>query len=517
MSLLEITSLSHDFAGKILYKDASFSLFKGEHVGIVGQNGAGKSTLINFCTGCLLPDAGQIVWQPGCKVGHLDQYAQVPKTESILSFLQSAFAKLFALEAQMLALYDQYAAGEEAALERAAQCQEALDAQDFYAVSVKIEKIANGLGLSAIGLERTLSQLSGGQRAKVILAKLLLENPDVLLLDEPTNFLDKEHIRWLADYLCGNEKAFLVVSHNVRFLEHISTAICFVENGAIQKFSGTYSDFLRQKNALQEDYQRRYQAQQREIERTEAFIRKNIAGQNSKNARGRRKQLARLERLAPPCATQAKPSFLFREAPLGAEPTIAMENLFIGYSHPLLTSLYGKLEPGEKVVITGFNGIGKSTLLKTMIGQLPALRGSFSLSDTARVGYYEQDLVWAVGNRTPMELVQDACPTLSTQEVRRHLNRCGVTGEHTLQPIATLSGGEQAKVKFCLLTLRPVNFLILDEPTNHLDANAKEALQEALRRFGGTVLLVSHEEAFYKHWASRILNITEMGYPHESA
>lgn len=511
MSLLEITNLSHGFGDKTIYKSAAFSLFKGEHVGIVGQNGAGKSTLINICTGELLPDEGRIAWAPGCRVGHLDQYAQVEKQETIRSFLQSAFAALFTLEAEMLSLYDQYAAGEETALDRAAKCQEKLDARDFYSVELKIEKIANGLGLSAIGLERKLAQLSGGQRAKVILAKLLLEEPDVLLLDEPTNFLDKEHVQWLEDYLCGNEKAFLVVSHNIRFLERISTAICYVEQGTIRKFSGRYSDFLRQKEALQDDYQRRYQTQQREIKKTEAFIRKNIAGQNSKNAKGRRKQLERLERIAPPSTAQPKPTFLFREQPLGNEPVLRLNGLSVGYGHPLLTSLCGKIQPGEKVVITGFNGTGKSTLLKTLIGQLPALGGSCCVSGTAQVGYYEQDLIWKDGARTPLELVREAYPRLTAQEARRNLDRCGITREHALQSIATLSGGEQAKVKFCLLTLHPVNFLILDEPTNHLDINAKQSLEEALRRFTGTVLLVSHEEAFYRDWTNRILNITEMG------
>lgn len=511
MSLLEITNLSHGFGDKTIYKNAAFSLFKGEHVGIVGQNGTGKSTLINMCTGALLPDVGQILWASGCKIGHLDQYAQVAQNETIRSFLQSAFAALFTLEAEMLSLYDQYTAGTEAALEKAGKCQEKLDAWDFYAITVKIDKIANGLGLSAIGLERELSQLSGGQRAKVILAKLLLEEPDVILLDEPTNFLDKEHVQWLGDYLCGNEKAFLVVSHNIQFLERISTAICYVEQGNIQKFSGTYTDFLRQKNALQEDYQRRYQTQQREIKKTEAFIRKNIAGQNSKNARGRRKQLDRMERLAPPNTIQPKPSFLFQESPSGSEPVLSLNSLSVGYNHPLLTRLHGKIQPGEKVVLTGFNGTGKSTFLKTVMGQLPALDGGCCVCDAAQVGYYEQDIIWKDGSRTPMELVRDANPMLSTQEVRRNLDRCGITREHALQSIATLSGGEQAKVKFCLLTLHPVNFLILDEPTNHLDANAKQALADSLRRFSGTVLLVSHEEAFYRDWANRILNITKMG------
>lgn len=511
MSLLEITNLSHSFGDKTIYKNATFSLFKGEHVGIVGQNGAGKSTLINICTGELLSDEGRITWSPGCKVGQLDQYAKVDKEETIRSFLQSAFANLFVLELEMLSLYDQYASGDETALNKAAKCQEKLDAKDFYSVTVKIEKIANGLGLSAIGLEQKLSQISGGQRAKVILAKLLLEEPDVLLLDEPTNFLDKEHVQWLGDYLSANEKAFLVVSHDVQFLERISTAICYVEQGTIRKFSGKYSDFLRQNEALQEDYQRRYHTQQREIKKTEEFIRKNIAGQNSKNAKGRRKQLNRLERLAPPNTVQAKPTFLFRETPLGNEPVLKLEALSVGYSQPLLTGLYGQIQPEEKVVVTGFNGIGKSTLLKTIMGKLPALGGNCYVSGTAQVGYYEQDLIWEDGRLTPMELLRGAYPRLSTQDVRRNLDRCGISREHALQSIATLSGGEQAKVKFCLLTLHPVNFLILDEPTNHLDVNAKQALEEALQRFTGTVLMVSHEENFYMDWANRILDITEMG------
>ena len=293
MSLLEITNLSHSFSENVLYKNADFSLNKGEHVGIVGQNGTGKSTLIKLCTGQLLPDDGRVTWQSKTSIGYLDQYAEINLQLDMKSFLKTAFLNLYDLEEKMNYLYENMQEGDFQNLNTAARYQEELERQDFYLIDTKIEQVATGLGLLAIGLDRPIAQMSGGQRAKVILAKLLLEKPDVLLLDEPTNFLDKEHVDWLSEYLCGLNNAFMVVSHDYAFLEKISNRICDIDNHKITKYYGTYSEFLRKKTALREDYIRQYSAQQKEIKKTEEFIRKNIAGRKSKMARGRQKQLDR--------------------------------------------------------------------------------------------------------------------------------------------------------------------------------------------------------------------------------
>ncbi len=507
MSLLDITGLSHSFGDNLLFRDAELSLNKGEHIGIVGQNGAGKSTLIKICTEQIVPDTGRVVRQPKATLGYLDQYAQIAKGITMKAFLKSAFLELYTIEEKMNALYDQAANGETGVLEPAAKYQEELELHDFYMIDTCIEQIATGLGLHAIGLECPVGQMSGGQRAKVILAKLLLEKPDVLLLDEPTNFLDKEHVAWLADYLSSLDNAFMTVSHDYDFLEKIATRICDIDNKKITKYYGTYSEFLKKKTLLREDYIRQYSAQQKEIRKTEEFISKNIAGRKAKMARGRQKQLDHMDKMEALEQKEIKPFFHFAGLPLTAAEHLTVKHLSVGYYYPILSDLSFSIKGGQKVVITGFNGIGKSTLLKTLTKQIPALQGNYSFSEQVSFGYFEQDLVWENETRTPIQIVSDAYSNLVIKEVRQHLARCGVSSKHALQAIGTLSGGEQAKVKMCLLTIKPYNFLIMDEPTNHLDMQAKEALKSALSEFPGTVLLVSHEEAFYREFVQRIINI----------
>lgn len=509
MSILEIEELSHSFGDNVIFRGANLALQRGEHCGVVGSNGVGKSTLIKFCTGQLIPDQGRVVWQPGVAFGCLDQYALTDPSLSLGEFLRSAFAPLYEAEARLQALYAQWANGGQDPAEEISRLQEILEARDFYSIDARIDRVAQGLGLAALGLERPLGEMSGGQRAKAILGKLLLEKPDVLLLDEPTNFLDKEHVAWLGEYLAGLESAFLVVTHDFHFLETISNRIFDISGGKITKYSGSYSEFLKKREAQREDYLRQYASQQREIKRTEEFIRRNIAGQRTKMAQGRRKQLERMERLEAPEFAELRPTFRFRALPVTEAEHLAADSLSVGYAEPLLSGLTLSVRGGEKLAVTGFNGIGKTTLLKTLMGEIPPLGGSFSFSPQARVGYFRQDLVWDDPERTPLQIVSDRYPELTQKEVRQLLARCGISRRHAQQSAGTLSGGEQAKVKLCLLTRQPCNFLILDEPTNHLDENAKFALQQALAEFPGTVLLVSHEEAFYRDWVRRVLSLEQ--------
>lgn len=506
MSLLDITELTHSFTDSPLFKDAGLTLNRGEHIGLVGQNGAGKSTLIKICTEQLIPDGGRVVWQPNIRWGCLDQYAEI-RGATIREFLQSAFWELYKMEQRMNALYIQAAAGGQSALRQAARYQEELESGGFYSLDTRIEQVALGLGLQALGMDRQVGQISGGQRAKVILAKLLLEKPDVLLLDEPTNFLDKEHVAWLQEYLCGLDNAYLVVSHDCAFLEKTANRICDIDNRKIIKYYGTYSEFLKKKTALRDDYVRQYAAQQREIRKTEEFIRKNIAGRKSKMARGRQKQLDRMEKMEALNQKEIRPTFHFPCLPVTKTEHLTVKCLSVGYCCPVLSDLSFSVTGGQKVVITGFNGIGKSTLLKTLVSGLPALKGSFTLPEQVETGYFEQDLSWEDNTKTPVQIVSHVFPDMAAKEVRRYLSRSGITAKHAMQAVGTLSGGEQAKVKLCLLTLQPCNFLILDEPTNHLDIQAKAALQSALSEFPGTVLLVSHDEKFYRKWIKRVINI----------
>lgn len=507
MSLLEIDGLTHSFGENVLYKNAGFTLNKGEHIGIVGQNGTGKSTLIKICTEQIMPDSGRIVWQPNTTIGYLDQYAEIDHTLTIKEFLKSAFKKLFEMEAQVLQLYKKAADGDRKSLELGARYQEQLEVHNFYSIDTVIERVAKGLGLHTIGLDCSIVEMSGGQRAKVILAKLLLEKPDVLLLDEPTNFLDKDHVTWLAEYLSALENAFLVVSHDFSFLDKIANRICDIDNNTITKYYGTYSEFMRKKTLLRKDYVRQYVAQQKEIKKTEEFIRKNIAGRKAKLARGRQKQLDRMDKMEALDQKEIIPYFHFPVLPLTNTEHLLVKHLAVGYHYPLLSDIEFSVKGGLKVVITGINGIGKSTLLKTLIGEIPSMQGHFKFSDQVTIGYFGQDLEWKEPELTPIQIVTNAYPNIVIKDVCMHLARCGISSKHAMQPIGTLSGGEQVKVKMCLLTLTPCNFLIMDEPTNHLDVQAKKALKTALSTFAGTVLLVSHEEAFYCDWIQLIINI----------
>lgn len=507
MSLLEITGLSHSYGNNQLYKDAELSLNKGEHIGVVGQNGTGKSTLIKICTEQVIPDSGRVVWQPKVSVGYLDQYAEIDYQMTMEDFLKTAYAELFEVEKELNKNYEKLAAGDAKALNIAAKCQETLENNDFYTIDTRIAQVASGLGLSALGLERPIEKMSGGQRAKVILAKLLLEKPDVLLLDEPTNFLDKEHIEWLQEYLSYFENAFMVVSHDYDFLDKVTDRIIDIDNEKVTKYYGTYKEFLKKKTLLREDYVRQYSAQQKEIKKTEEFIRRNIAGRKSKMARGRQKQLMRMDKMEALEVKEIKPCFKFQELPLTNSQHLLVDHLAVGYYYPILSDINFRIKGGEKVVITGFNGIGKSTLLKTLINRLPVLQGSVLFSQQVVVGYFEQDLVWEDKTMTPIQIISNVYPELSNKEVRKQLARCGVSSKHAMQAIDSLSGGEQSKVKISMLTIKPCNFLIMDEPTNHLDIQSKSALKDALLDFSGTVILVSHEEAFYREWAQRVLDI----------
>ncbi|MDK8179938.1 ABC-F family ATP-binding cassette domain-containing protein [Paenibacillus sp. UMB4589-SE434] len=509
MSILHVSHMSHAHGDKILYKQVNFELYKGEHLGIVGQNGTGKSTLIRILTGEIVPDSGCVRWQSSIKIGHLDQYAEIFGSDTVKHYLQSAFVELYDLERELHSLYEESAVtGDEMYLHKAAEVQERLDLLGYYSIDSSINKVIQGLGLDAIGIDRPIELLSGGQRTKVILAKLLLEQPDVLLLDEPTNYLDRTHMEWLAQYLNSSEQAFIVVSHHAEFLEQVTTSICDIEGQTVKKYYGKYSEFLNQKAHLREDHIRQYQAQQKRIEQTENFIRKNIAGTNSRNARGRRKQLDRLERIAAPIFI-TRPSFRFRECPLSVHTALEVNKLEVGYDTPLLPPMTFVVFSGQKLVITGFNGIGKSTLLRTLLGKLKRVSGSFQLADQVKIGYYDQDLKWENDSITPLQIIAERYPHMSVKDIRRYLAQCGVKDSHVVQAIGSLSGGEQSKVKLCSLMLTDCNMLILDEPTNHLDAETKKALQQALIRFTGSIILVSHEEAFYQTWVDQVSNIEQ--------
>lgn len=512
MSLLEVKNLSHTYGDKKLYSNACFELYKGEHMGIVGVNGAGKSTLLKIICNTAIPDEGEIKWQSNINIGILDQYAEIVEDYSIYDYLKTAFNELYKIEQKLNKLYEEMAYNQnENIMKKAAVYQEMLEEREFYSIDSSIKKVATGLGIDAIGYNKELKKLSGGQRAKTILAKLLLQSPDILLLDEPTNFLDKEHIKWLSEYLEEFKGAFIIVSHDFDFLDKITTCICDIDHKNIRKYNGGYSAFLKQKERLQEDYVRRYSEQKREIDKLEKYIAKNkVRASTAKIAKGRQKQLDKIERIDAPSFRTLKPVIKFKYIHATPKIALSIKDLEVGYRYAILPKLNFSINNGEKVVITGFNGIGKSTLLKTIIGEIKSLSGKVKLGDNIKLGYYEQDLKWENDQLNPMEIISDEFPKMTNNEIRKHLSQCGVKSETALQTIKSLSGGEQSKVKLCKLTLISCNLLILDEITNHMDLASKEALKESLISYEGTVLLVSHEASFYEDLADRIINIEKM-------
>lgn len=511
MGLLEVKNISHSFGDKTLYTGSSFELFKGEHLGLVGQNGTGKSTLMSTLIGEVIPDEGDIKWQNNIRIGYLDQHAKIDEDITVFEYLKTAFDDLFNIENELTKLYElMMEDSSEEVLNKAADYQTVLESSGFYEIDSTVMKVSQGLGITAIGMDKALKNLSGGQRAKVILAKLLLENPDVLLLDEPTNFLDKEHIEWLSDYLKAYEGAFILISHDFDFLDKITTCICDIEFREIKKYSGNFSQFMRLKGLKRESYIREYESQKKQIKKFEDYISKNKARASTASmAKSRQKQLDKIDKINPP-GSIPKPDFHFTSLPLTAQETLIVENLEVGYNKPLLPKLNFSIASGQKVVITGFNGIGKSTLLKTLIHQIPPVSGGFRFSDNVKTAYFEQDLKWKNSEENPVKIVSDKFPKLPVNQIRKNLAQCGIKSKNSMQPITTLSGGEQSKVKLCILTLTTSNLLILDEPTNHLDSDSKESLMHELVHWKGSIILVSHEPSFYKSWADKIIDIEEL-------
>lgn len=512
MSILTVKNISHGFGDRAIFEDVSFRLLKGEHVGLIGANGEGKSTFMNIITGKLMPDEGQIEWSNRVRVGYMDQHAQLQDGQTIRDVLRGAFKYLFDLEAEMISITDKMATATPEELEKLLDdmgtIQDLLDHNGFYVIDAKIEEVAGGLGLRDVGLDKSVTDLSGGQRTKVLLAKLLLETPDILLLDEPTNYLDEQHIEWLKRYLQEYENAFILISHDIPFLNSVINLIYHVENKKLTRYVGDYDNFMRIYEANKKQLEAAYDRQQQEIARLEDFVARNKARVATTNmAKSRQKVLDKMEIIELP-KDKVKPEFNFKGARASGKVIFETTDLVIGYNTPLSKPLNLRMERGEKIALVGANGLGKSTLLKSLMGQIKALSGTVELGDYQYIGYFEQEIKEANYNTCIEEFWKDF-PSRTQYEVRAALAKCGLTTKHIESKIVVLSGGEQAKVRLCKLINRETNILILDEPTNHLDVDAKEELKRALKEYKGTILLVCHEPEFYSDVVTKIWNCEE--------
>lgn len=507
MSILNVEHLSHGFGDRAIFQDVSFRLLKGEHIGLIGANGEGKSTFMSIITGKLQPDEGKVEWAKNVRVGYLDQHTELKKGMTVRETLASAFAFLFDLEEQMNQMYDKMADATEeemaSYMEETGLIQELLSAHDFYMIDAKVEEVGRALGLAEVGLDRDVTELSGGQRTKVLLGKLLLEKPDILLLDEPTNYLDVEHIEWLKRYLNDYENAFILISHDIPFLNSVVNLIYHMDNQQLNRYVGDYDKFQEVYAVKKAQLEAAYNRQQKEIAQLKDFVARNKARVSTRNmAMSRQKKLDKMD-VIELAAEKPKPEFHFKEARVPGRYIFKTSELVIGYDEPLSVPLNVEMERGEKLVLTGANGIGKTTLLKSILGLIPVLGGSVELGDYLEIGYFEQEMSQEIETTCLEELWQEF-PAYSQYETRSALAKCGLTTKHIESKVRVLSGGEQAKLRLCKLVNRQSNLLVLDEPTNHLDVDAKDELKRALQEYRGSILMVCHEPEFYEGLATMV-------------
>ena len=463
MSILNVEHLNHGFGDRAILKDVTFRLLKGEHVGFVGANGEGKSTFMNIITGNLQPDEGKIEWAKNIHVGYLDQHAVLEKGQTIYDVLKSAFSGLFLLEEKM-------------------------------------NLICDNMG--------DATELSGGQRTKVLLGKLLLEKPDILLLDEPTNYLDESHIEWLKRYLNDYENAFILISHDIPFLNSVINLIYHIDNGELTRYVGNYDDFMRVYEVKKAQLEAAYKKQQQEISELKDFVARNKARVATRNmAMSRQKKLDKMD-VIELAQEKPKPEFQFLEARTPGKFIFETTDLVIGYDEPLSRPLNLVMERGQKIALVGANGIGKTTLLKSIMGYIKPYSGKSHLGDYLYPGYFEQEKKYET-NITCIEEIWEEFPSMSQYEVRSALAKCGLMTKHIESLMKVLSGGEQAKVRLCKLINHETNLLLLDEPTNHLDVDAKDELKRALMAYKGSILLVCHEPEFYEDIVTDVWNCEE--------
>jgi ATPase subunit of ABC transporter with duplicated ATPase domains len=446
------------------------------------------------------------------RVGYLDQHTVLASGMTIRQVLASAFDFLFDMEAQMNDICDKMgeAAPEELEvyMEELGTIQDLLTMHDFYMIDAKVDEVARALGLMEIGLDRDVTELSGGQRTKVLLGKLLLEKPDILLLDEPTNYLDVEHIEWLKRYLNEYENAFILISHDIPFLNSVINLIYHMDHQELNRYVGDYDKFQEVYAMKKSQLEAAYNKQQKEIADLKDFVARNKARVSTRNmAMSRQKKLDKMDMIEL-AAEKPKPEFHFKEGRTSGRIIFQATDLVIGYEEPLSLPMNLTMERGQKIALIGANGIGKTTLLKSLLGLTAPLSGTVERGDYLELGYFEQEMSGSKNN-TCIEEIWQEFPGFTQYEVRSALAKCGLTTKHIESMVKVLSGGEQAKVRLCKLINRASNVLVLDEPTNHLDVDAKEELKRALKEYKGSILMVCHEPDFYDGLATDVWNLAK--------
>lgn len=518
--LLNVEHLYKYFNGQALLKDINFTVEDREAVGLIGVNGCGKSTLLNIITGSEVFDKtpeglGSVNIAGKASIGFLRQNSGLNSELTIGEEMKNAFAPLLETLEKMKSLEKKMAEGGDidSISHEYAELSSYFEARDGYRIDVKIKQVLNGMGFGATPTDRVISTLSGGEKTRLALAKLLLEEPNLLILDEPTNHLDFETLMWLEDYLKGYKGAIIIVSHDRYFLNKVCTRICEIEQGRLTSYRGDYSSYLVQKKMNSERQLKEYEAQQKEIAKLEDYVAKNLVrASTSKMAKSRQHMLDRIERIDKPLMYTKPPKIKLE---YDIEPTKDIVRvvdcpLVVGEGadkKELIKSLTMNVRRGEHVALIGANGIGKTSILKLIQGIIPHEGGNISWGGNVKISYFEQEHAILDPHKTVLEEIMDRYPRLSEQQARSVLGAVLLTGENVFKPISVLSGGERAKLCFAIMALNRGNVLVLDEPTNHLDLSTKEVLEDALAEFGGTIILVSHDRYLLNKVASRIIEV----------
>ena len=514
---LSLSNVGVDFGSTTLFSAITVTVAAGDRWGIVGRNGTGKTTLFRLITGEMQPTRGVIARQPGVRASLLEQHRDFGGAESVWEAAAGELAELLALE-QSLA--DQAMAlttdASEQALERYGRDLERFEHEGGYAVTSRIDAVLHGLGFDPERARHTsVETLSGGERGRLGLARQLVSSADILLLDEPTNHLDLETTRWLEEYLREIAKTVLIVSHDRAFLDAIADHVLHFEGGTATPYSGGYQSFVVQRAERRLTQQRAFEQQQRKIASESDYIARNIAGQNSKQAKGRRKRLERMPRLSAPVGDDDTMSVRFDVAERGGDRVVSAVDVRVQVEQRVLVEGFtGTVMRGDVLGFIGPNGAGKSTLLRALFGEHPIARGELRLGASIAAGFYRQDLSQVPMDRTLYDVINDLRPTWDRRLVQGHLGRFGFSGDEVQRRADTLSGGERARVALAMLMLSRANLLVLDEPTNHLDVESIEALEDAIERYDGTVMLVSHDRELLralttKLWILHERHITE--------
>ncbi|ANB59594.1 ABC-F family ATP-binding cassette domain-containing protein [Anoxybacteroides amylolyticum] len=522
MILLQVRQLSKYFGADLILSNIKLEIQSKDRIALVGKNGAGKSTLLKIIAGEMSYDSGEIIKPKDVTIGYLAQDSGLTSTMSIWDEMLTVFTSLQAMEKELRTMEWQMGDPEvmndkkryEKLLKDYDVLQETFKEKGGYQYEAEIRSVLHGLHFSEYDYYSTpVQSLSGGQRTRLALGKMLLTKPDLLILDEPTNHLDMDTLTWLEQYLQGYPGAILLVSHDRYFLDKVVTQVYELSRTTIKKYIGNYSKYLQQKAGDLEREWKLYEKQQEEVAKLKDFIQRNIArASTTKRAQSRRKQLEKMERMEKPTGEEKSASFSFRIERQSGNEVLSAENIAVGYDkEPIIRNIHFRITRGDSIALVGPNGIGKSTLLKAIVGTLSPQNGQFRYGSNVQIGYYDQNQAHLSSNKHVLDELWDEYPLKSEKEIRTVLGNFLFSGDDVLKPVSALSGGEKARLALAKLMMQNANFLILDEPTNHLDLDSKEVLENALIHYPGTILFVSHDRYFINRIATKVYELTKDG------